>query len=103
MDSCACAYVSQWLYGLLCLHLRFSVFIWTLVLALAFLGVYMDSCSCSCACACVTDCQALVISSHRSPSEVCTRLPAVRFCLEITLFGPKGAPGHEIRTRTAEG
>ena len=27
MDSCACACVSQCLYGLLCLRLRFSVFV----------------------------------------------------------------------------
>ena len=32
MNSCTCACVSQRLYGLLCL--RFSAFVWTLVLAL---------------------------------------------------------------------
>ena len=56
MDSCAfacvsqclygpaCACASQRLYGLLRLRLCFSVFVWTLVLALAFLCVCMDSC-----------------------------------------------------------
>ena len=46
MDSCACACVSQCLFGLLCLC--FSVFVWTLVLALVFLSVCMDSCACAC-------------------------------------------------------
>ena len=56
MYSCVCACVSQCLYELLCFHLRFPVFVWTLVLALvfltvlksfalvlAFLGVHVDS------------------------------------------------------------
>ena len=56
MNSCACACVSQFsrldlctradvslcLYGLLNSRLWFSVFVWTLVLALIFLSVYMD-------------------------------------------------------------
>ena len=62
MDSCTCACITQCLYGLLCLrlcssmfvwtlgHLRlcFSVFVWTLVLALVFLSVCRDSCACAC-------------------------------------------------------
>ena len=39
MDSCACACVSQCLYGLLYLRLCFSVFVWTRALAHAFLGL----------------------------------------------------------------
>ena len=46
MDSCACACVSQCLYELLCLFLRFSVFVLTLVLA--FLSVCMNSCASQC-------------------------------------------------------
>ena len=58
MDSCAAfARVSQCLYGLLCLRLRFSVFVWTLVFALPFLSVCMDFC----ACACVSQCLYLVL------------------------------------------
>ena len=68
LDSCACACVSpclhgllclrlrfsrQCLYGLLCLSLRFSVFVWTLVFALAFLSVYLDSCSYTCVSQCL--------------------------------------------------
>ena len=45
MNSCAC--VSQFLYGLSCLHFRFVVFVWTFVLALVFLNVCMDSCTCA--------------------------------------------------------
>ena len=41
------------LYGLLRVHLCFSVFIWTLVLALVFLSVCMDSCACSCVSQCL--------------------------------------------------
>ena len=47
MDSCAC--VSQCLYGLLCLRLDFSVFVWTLVLMLGFLSVCVDFCNSACA------------------------------------------------------
>ena len=58
MESCACACVSQCLYGILacvsqclygilCFLLGFSVFVWTIVLALAFLSVCMDSCGCA--------------------------------------------------------
>ena len=82
INSCACACVSQCLYGLLCLRLRFSVFVWTFVLvsqclcgplclrfsvfvwtvALAFLSVskvnlvlaFLSVCIDSCACACVS-------------------------------------------------
>ena len=43
MDSCVCPCVSPCLNGLLCLRLRFLVFaVWTLVLAFAFLSVYMN-------------------------------------------------------------
>ena len=63
MDPCACACVSQCLYGLcacaqwflsVCMDScagvsnQFSVFVWTLVPALAFLSVCMDSCVCAC-------------------------------------------------------
>ena len=53
MDSCACACDSQCLYGLLCLCLRFSVFVWTLVLVLVFLSVCMDSSACACVSQCL--------------------------------------------------
>ena len=56
MDFCICACVSQCFYGLLCLRLRFlvcvrtqclcmrfSVFVWSLVFALVFRSVCMDS------------------------------------------------------------
>ena len=43
-DSCACACTSLCLYGLLGLRLRFSVFVWTLVFALALFGVCKLSC-----------------------------------------------------------
>ena len=46
MDSCACACISKYLYGLLSLCLYFLVFVWTLVFVLVFLGVCMDSCAC---------------------------------------------------------
>ena len=49
IDSCVYTCVSQCMYELL--SLRFSVFVWTLVLALAFLSVFMNS-----ACACVAGC-----------------------------------------------
>ena len=66
IDYCACAcvsqslhrllwfaYVSQSLHGLLCFRLRFSVFSWTLVFALAFLCVCMDFCLCACVSLCL--------------------------------------------------
>ena len=66
IDPCVCACVSQCFYGLLCLRLRLSVFVWTVVLAHAFFSVCMDSwvialaflsvCIDSCACACVSQC-----------------------------------------------
>ena len=46
---------TQVLYGLLSLRLRyFSVFVWTLVLAIAFFSVCMDFCICAYDCACFT-------------------------------------------------
>ena len=53
LDHCACNCLSQCLYELLCLRLRFSVFVWTLVLAIAFLNVCMDSCACACLSQCL--------------------------------------------------
>ena len=51
LKRCPC--VSQCLYGLLCLRLRFSVFVWTLVLALPSFSVCKNFCICASACACV--------------------------------------------------
>ena len=51
MDSCACACVFKCLYELLCLC--FSVFVWTLVLALSFRSVCMDFCTCACVSQCL--------------------------------------------------
>ena len=49
----ALVFLRQCLYGLLCLRLGFSVFVWTLILALAFLSVCMDSCACACISQCL--------------------------------------------------
>ena len=51
--SRACACVSQCLYGLPCLRLCFSVFVWAPVLALVFLSVCMDSCAYACVSQCL--------------------------------------------------
>ena len=54
LESCACACVSQSLFRLLCLRLRFSGFVWTLVLAVAFLCRCTAFCSCACVFLCDT-------------------------------------------------
>ena len=103
MDSCAYVCFSQCLYGLLSLRLRFSVFAWTLVLALVFLSVFygllymclcfsvfvctlvfalvsFTVCMASCACACVSQCLYGLLSLRLCFSVfVWTNMPALAF------------------------
>ena len=99
MDSCACACFSHCLYGLLCfrlcfsvfvwtgLCLRFSAFVWTLVLAFVFLSVCMDSCACACVSLRLYGLLS-VVPAILSCIDSCTALVFLSVCMDSVVLAP---------------
>ena len=73
MHSCVETYVSQCLYGFFCLRLCFSVFVWTLVLALALLSICVDCCLCAFLSLCIYGLLFFAYVSHSMYGLLCLR------------------------------